>query len=57
MRGLEGRAAKALKGSRDRVAAFEKVAAKRGEHPAGIALAWLNQIFPGPKTAPEDYAR
>ena len=94
VRRLEGRAAKALEGSRDSVAAFEKFAAKRGEDPAQIALAWLlhqpavtapiigprtseqlaaalqalevslnvdalarlNQIFPGPKAAPEAYA-
>lgn len=94
VRRLEGRAARALESHRDDIAAFESFAAKRGQEPADIALAWLlhqlavtapvigprtsaqleaglralevsldvdalarlNQIFPGPRTAPEDYA-
>jgi aryl-alcohol dehydrogenase-like predicted oxidoreductase len=94
VRRLEGRAAQALEGFRDAISAFESFAAKRGQEPGDIALAWLlhqpavtapiigprtseqlasglralevsldgdalarlNQIFPGPKTAPEDYA-
>ena len=94
VRRLGGRAAEALAGSHDAVAAFESLAAELGHAPGDVALAWLlhqaavtapiigprtaaqledslraldisldgaalsrlDEIFPGPKTAPEDYA-
>ena len=94
VRRLGGRAAEALAGSHDAVAAFESFAAELGHAPGDVALAWLlhqpavtapiigprtaaqlddglralnisldgaalsrlDEIFPGPKTAPEDYA-
>ncbi|ALE92720.1 oxidoreductase [Arthrobacter alpinus] len=94
VRRLEGRAAAALAGHHDAIAAFEAFAAELGHASGDVALAWLlhqpavtapiigprtsaqleaglralevsldaaalarlDQIFPGPKTAPEDYA-
>ncbi|GAA5229752.1 aldo/keto reductase [Arthrobacter cryoconiti] len=94
VRRLAGRAAQALEESREKIAAFESLAAELGHPPADVALAWLlhqpavtapiigprtadqltaglraldvslaaaelarlDEIFPGPKTAPEDYA-
>jgi aryl-alcohol dehydrogenase-like predicted oxidoreductase len=94
VRRLEGRAAQSLAEHRDKIQAYEKLAAEVGAEPGTLGLAWLltrpavtapiigprtrdqldsalralqlslspehlsrlDEIFPGRKTAPEDYA-
>ena len=94
VRRLEGRAAQSLAEHRDKIQAYEKLAAEVGAEPGALGLAWLltrpavtapiigprtrdqldsalralqlslspehlsrlDEIFPGRKTAPEDYA-
>src|SRR6185437_9119670 len=60
-RRLEGRAAETLASHRDAIEAYESFAADLGHEPVDVhlddaALARLDEIFPGYKTAPEHYA-